>query len=92
MSGNNANLPAMIAANTDPRMGGQVSEALSDFYTNGGDMYVYYNDAGTYGQYGMWGTTQNVFVENTPKETAIAGTSGMHFTRNVGAPIPSIVP
>jgi len=92
MSGNNSNLPAMIAANEDPRMGGQLDEAFSDFFTNGGDMYMYYNDAGVYGQYGMWGTTQNVFVENTPKETAIAGTSGMPFTRTVGAPIPSIVP
>ena len=92
MSGNNANLPAMIAANTDPRMGGQVSEALSDFYTNGGDMYVYYNDAGTYGQYGMWGTTQNVFVQNTPKLQAIDATVNTPFTRTLGAPIPSVIP
>ena len=92
MSGNNANLPAMIAANIDPRMGGQVQEALGDFYTNGGDTYVYYDDAGDYGQYGMWGTTQNVFVQNTPKLQAIDATVGMPFARTVGAPVPSDLP
>jgi hypothetical protein len=92
MSGNNANLPAMIGANRDPRMGGQVSEALSDFFTNGGDLYVYFNDAGDYGQYGMWGTTENVFVQNTPKLTAIDATANQPFTRTVGAPIPSDIP
>jgi hypothetical protein len=92
MSGNNANLPAMIAANRDPRMGGQVSEALSDFYVNGGDMYVYFTDAGDYGQYGMWGTTENVFVQNTPKLQAIDSTDNQPFTRTVGAPIPSDIP
>jgi hypothetical protein len=73
-------------------MGTLVSEAFSDFYTNGGDLYVYYNDAGAYGQYGMWGTTQNVFVQNTPKLQAIDSTVGTSFTRSVGAPVPSDIP
>jgi hypothetical protein len=92
MSGNNANLPAMIAANSDPRMGGQVAQALSDFYTNGGDLYVYFTDAGTYGQYGMWGTTQDVFTQNTPKLQALQSTAGVSFARTLGAPVPSDVP
>jgi hypothetical protein len=92
MSGNNANLPAMIAANTDPRMGGQVSESLGDFYSNGGEMYMYYNDAGAYGQYGMWGTTQDVFINNTSKLQAIDATNNQPFKRTNGAPVPSDVP
>lgn len=69
MSGNNSNLPAMVAANSDPRMGGQVSESLVDLFVNLGDMYMYYNDAGTYGRYGMSGTMHCL----RPKHSEAAG-------------------
>jgi hypothetical protein len=84
-------LAAKIAANEDPQIGAQVTEALGDFFTSGGDMFVYYNDASAYGQYGMWGTTQDVFDLATPKVAAIAALRGTSQVRTVGAAVPGSI-
>ena len=81
-------LAAKIAANLDPQIGAQVTEALGDFYTHGGDMFVYYNDTSAYGQYGMWGTTQDVFDRTTPKIEALQAIRNSSQTRTVGAAVP----
>jgi hypothetical protein len=84
-------LAAKIAANTDPRMGSQVTQALTDFFVKGGDMFVYYDDTGAYGQYGMWGTTQDAFDRATPKIDAIQATIGTTQVRSVGAMMPGTI-
>jgi hypothetical protein len=84
-------LAAKIAANVDPRMGSQVTHALTDFFVKGGDMFVYYDDTGAYGQYGMWGTTQDVFDRVTPKIDAIGATIGTEQIRSVGAMMPGAI-
>jgi hypothetical protein len=90
MSGTQS-LAAKVAANLDPQIGSQVTEALDDFFTRGGDMYVYYNEASAYGQYGMWGTTDDIFDLATPKIDAIAATRGSSQVRSVGAAVPGSI-
>ena len=84
-------LVAKIAANLDPRIGSQVTEGLGDFFTRGGDMFVYSDDTSAYGQYGMWGTTQNVFDRATPKIQALQAVRGTSQTRRTGAALPGTV-
>jgi len=85
-------LTAKVAANLDPRIGSQVTEALGDFFTHGGDLFVYYNDTSAYGQYGMWGTTPDVFDRTTPKRTAIVALEGKPEVRAVGYALPGTIP
>jgi hypothetical protein len=70
MSGT-ASLNAKIAANRSAAMGGQVQTAISGAAASGLSLYMYFNDAGAYGQYGMWGATENVFDRTTPKLRAL---------------------
>jgi hypothetical protein len=84
-------LAAKVAANLDPAIGTQVREALGDFFTHGGDMFVYYNDTSAYGQYGMWGTTEDVFNRATSKISAIQAIRGTSQTRAVGVAIPGTI-
>jgi len=86
-----ASLPAKVAANLDPRIGAQVNEALTDFFTRGGDLFVYYNDTSAYGQYGMWGTTPDVFDRTTPKIAAIHALENTSLTRSVGSAVPGTI-
>jgi len=71
MSGT-ASLNAKIAANRSPEMGTLVAQSLRQAFGNGISLYMYYNDAGGYGQYGMWGLTESVFDLKTPKLNAAA--------------------
>ena len=64
-------LNAKIAANRAQAMGTQVQQAISGAAANGLSLYMYFNDAGAYGQYGMWGATENVFDRHTPKYRAL---------------------
>jgi hypothetical protein len=71
MSGT-ASLDAKIAANRSSDMGSLVAQSLRQAFGNGISLYMYYNDAGAYGQYGMWGLTESVFDLKSPKLTAAA--------------------
>jgi hypothetical protein len=71
MSGT-ASLNAKIAANRSPEMGTLVAQSLRQAFGNGISLYMYYNDAGAYGQYGMWGFTESVFDLKSPKLNAAA--------------------
>jgi hypothetical protein len=64
-------LNAKIAANRAGAMGTQVNEAISGAAASGLSLYMYFNDAGAYGQYGMWGATEDVFDLRTPKMKAL---------------------
>jgi hypothetical protein len=66
MSGT-ASLDAKIAANRSASIGPLVAQSLRQAAGDGISLYMYYNDAGGYGQYGMWGFTESVFDLNTPK-------------------------
>jgi hypothetical protein len=71
MSGS-ASLQAKIDANRDPEMGTLVAESIRNAISSDVSLYMYYNDAGAYSQYGMWGLTEDVFDLATPKLTGVA--------------------
>ena len=71
MSGT-ASLDAKVAANRTGQMGALVQKSLRQAFGSGTSLYMYYNDAGEYSQYGMWGLTENVFDQSTPKMNAVA--------------------
>ncbi len=66
-------LDAKLAANRDAAMGTQVTQAITGAVSEGVSLYMYFDSAGIYGQYGMWGATENVFDLATPKMTALQG-------------------
>jgi hypothetical protein len=72
MSGT-ASLAAKLWANRSAAMGTQVTKAVTGAAAEGVSLYMYFDDAGTYGQYGMWGATENVFDLATPKMKALQG-------------------
>ena len=65
-------LAAKVAANRSGAMGALVQKSLRQAFGSGIGLYMYYDDAGAYGQYGMWGLTENVLDQNTPKMNAVA--------------------
>ncbi len=65
-------LAAKVAANRTGAMGALVRTSLRQAFGSGVGLYMYYNDAGDYGQFGMWGLTEDVFDESTPKLNAVA--------------------
>jgi hypothetical protein len=70
MSGT-ASLKAKVKANRAQAMGPLVQSSLRGAVQNGVSLYMYYDDAGSYGQYGMWGLTESLFDRNTPKLAAL---------------------
>ncbi len=64
-------LAAKLAANRTGAMGALVQKSLRQAFGNGVGLYMYYDDAGAYNQYGMWGLTENVLDRNTPKLNAV---------------------
>jgi len=48
-----------------------VTQAIQGAASEGVSLYMYFDDAGTYSQYGMWGATENLFDLSTPKMTAL---------------------
>ena len=67
-----ASLAAKVTANRLGAMGALVQTSLRQAFGHGIGLYMYYNDAGDFGQYGMWGLTENVFDQSTPKLNAVA--------------------
>jgi hypothetical protein len=71
MSGT-ASLQAKIEANRAPEIGDLVANSIRGAISSDVSLYMYYNDAGGYGQYGMWGLTEDVFDPATPKLAGVA--------------------
>ena len=88
---NQIDLPNMLAANADPRMGVQVTQALTGAFQNGVDMYMYYASSGGWSKYGMWGATNDVMDLTQPKWHALQALAGQNITRTLSftAPNPS---
>lgn len=68
-----------LAANRDPRMGTAYSDYLRQWKANGGQLFVLFNDIGSYGQYGEWGALESLMqlkqrgAQPPPKWAAIQG-------------------
>ena len=70
MSGT-ASLQGKTKANRSAAIGPLVSQSLRQAASSGISLYMYYDDAGSYGQYGMWGATESIFDRAAPKLRAI---------------------
>jgi hypothetical protein len=66
-------LDAKLQANRAPAIGPQVTQAITAAASEGVSLYMYFDSAGIYSQYGMWGATENVFDLATPKMKALQG-------------------
>ena len=91
MSGT-ASLAAKIGANRSPQMGTLVRQSLRQAVSSGIGLYMYYDDAGSYGQYGMWGLTEDVLDLATPKMAALDAVRRDGFeTLNTGTKLPATI-
>jgi hypothetical protein len=59
-----------VAANRDPRMGAAYTTALNNWKSNGGQVYVLYNDVFPTGQYGEWGALESFLDTTSPLASA----------------------
>jgi hypothetical protein len=59
-----------IAANSDPRMQAAYTQYLQGWKTSGGQMFVHFNDIGTYSQFGEWGLLQSIMQTTSPLTSA----------------------
>lgn len=84
-------LPNILAANADPAMGTEVTQALTGAFQDGVDMYLYYTASGAWSKYGMWGATPDVLDLTQPKWQALQVLAGKPMARTLGvtAPDPS---
>ena len=59
-----------IAANRDARMGAAYTSALGDWKTNGGQLFMIYNDINGPSQYGEWGALESYLDSVSPLSKA----------------------
>lgn len=59
-----------VAANRDARMGAAYSKALQDWRSNGGQLYMNFQDICTSSQYGEWGALESFLDTVTPLNSA----------------------
>jgi len=60
-------LKTKIAANHDPRIQKVVETYLDNWYSQGGELFMYFNLCGTYTKFGCWGLTDDIHKLNEPK-------------------------
>jgi len=58
------------AANRDPRMGVAYTKYLQQWKTNGGRLFMLFNDIGPYSQYGEWAALESVMETTNPLSSA----------------------
>lgn len=80
---NQIDLPNMITANADPRMGAEVTQALTGAFQNGVDMFMYFISSGGWSKYGMWGATDDIMDITQPKWQALQTLAGKSITRTL---------
>ena len=67
----NTALDAKIRAQYDERAGQAVEQYLGNWFTSGGDEFVYYNHVSRYSRHGFWGLTEDLDNPDTPKMRAV---------------------
>ncbi len=60
-----------IEANRDPRMGELYKEYFSNWYQQGGGLFMHYKDVSTPSKWGNWGTLESIYQDGSPKYDAI---------------------
>jgi hypothetical protein len=57
-------------ANRDPRMGTAYTTYLQQWKTNGGQLFMHFNDVGSYTRYGEWGLLESSMQTTSPLSSA----------------------
>lgn len=84
-------LDAKIAANRDPRMTKAIVDYLTDWYSGGGDLFMYYSLCGTYSKHGCWGLTDDI-SQQTAKTRAMQQVARMSRPKvKAGVQIPATI-
>ncbi|HEX7382258.1 MAG TPA: hypothetical protein VF265_08910 [Nevskiaceae bacterium] len=78
-----ANTATMLAASADPRMGAQVTRALTGAFANGVDMYMYFLSSSGWSKWGAWGATNDILDLATPKYAALVALQGKEIARSL---------
>ena len=60
-----------IAANSDPRMGELYKEYFSNWYQQGGGLFMHFTDVGEPSKWGSWGTLESIDEAGSPKYDAL---------------------
>jgi hypothetical protein len=60
-----------VAANRDARMGTATASYMQAMQSAGLRVFNYFNDAGDYSKYGMWGSMESILSTSTPKYDAL---------------------
>jgi hypothetical protein len=67
LGGEDAAVTKMLAtANRDPRMGVAYTKFLQQWRSNGGELFVIFNDVGGYSKYGQWGALESIMQLAAP--------------------------
>src|SRR6202453_4375746 len=59
-----------MAANRDPRMGQAYTRYFEEWKTNGGQLFIYFNDVGVESKYGSWGALESIMQTTTPLKSS----------------------
>jgi len=59
-----------MAANRDPRMGQAYTRYFQEWKTNGGQLFIYFNDVGVESKYGSWGALESIMQTTTPLKSS----------------------
>lgn len=85
-------LAAKTAANRDPLMRTLIRTYLTEWYANGGDLFMYFSLTGSSNQYGFWWLTEDVTTEDTPKfQGALDVLRAPRPAVNIGQTVPGIL-
>lgn len=86
-------LEAKLEAQFDPRMGELTTTYLTNWYADGGDLFMWFTLTSIYNQYGFWGLTDDVTNADTPKyQAALAMLNAQRPAVTAGTPVPATLP
>jgi hypothetical protein len=85
-------LPVKILANHDPRIARTITTYLNSWYSQGGELFMYFNLASGYGKYGCWGLTDDLHKIGPKYKAAAAVAAEPMPALTAGVAVPAIIP
>jgi hypothetical protein len=82
------NLDVKVQANRDPRIAQIVTNYLTQWYAQGGELFMYYNLSSSWSKYGTWGLTDDMRTPSQKLRAVSALVNGAMPAINRGAAVP----
>jgi hypothetical protein len=79
-------------ANRNTQMGALYSRYLSSWESEGGGLFMHFNDIGSYTRFGSWGALEEVGQISSPKYDTLRGYVGLLLRVPDGSPTPTPIP